>query len=1275
MAILELRLFDIDSYIDGNDDPKKGTFSLMTNNATSGEVNYKSDDTGSDDSSKTSAIYLMSKAGTICQYKFYISNISFRKKMYQPTEIIAVIDVYPVGNGQSAPTWSPIAKDYLCQTFQNHKASLLSLKDMDTTETAKEVIGDDYYIYEVQPHYKPDRMNITMKVYSLDKILTLTTTSQSFIAKKLCADILKTELAKYPKPYDAGSHIEYNDTHLQILRYTDKKNRTSEHIFPYLVQYNESFYDMICRTANRWGEFLYYENGKLNVGCNSSAAGTSVTNWCDLDYIDIEADQKSEKSDVYAADAVYDDHILNAEIKKDPIVIKNLLESSIKDGRDKWIVGLFSKFFSNTKNMFAFAGDLAFDEVYNHLAADDNVSYLNKKHNKKYFGSSSPQEQYGYEGSPKRFNQFSELDSKFNESKYRNVVKNELEASKRGIKLNFDTTYPNVKLGDVIKTTGDNDNSAEKFIVVEVNCTTHLTYILKDEVEIVVRDESPVLHFEVKAIGMKTEKEDGDPATVFFPTMLPSGHIRFSGPQLATVTDANDPISKTRVRVMFDSWQTIERELDKNNKPTGPIKEESKAASSPWLVYASAASNQGNGLFGSHYEGDKVIVNFAHGNVERPYIIGSFAAAGNRVPNSTNELSCILTSPGGHALRLHDGAGAGLTAFIANTFSPLYNQITTFVPSLSGADIFSKVENSKAFEGGFTLGDKYGIYSITGSTEGRNVTIKSAWGDININAFTGISINAPNGDISIKGKNVKIEAGNNLELVSGTNVDFTKLKHGDSAAQTAVLTAAEIAVEAAKKLASKAKIIDLSLIRCAVEVVYRPVEGALTVRSNRFMKLEAGKSKCSYPTSAYTDEANTKKKQADEQAIRDGIKMQAGIVEMMAKITTFADKIESDFRADYNHLVDLYKGENGFWTLVEANRKYAKGYTDNHDVEICKSLAALKDVFWAKPPFAELTEDDLGFKECFSTDAADSVDEAVYNIVCPESGELLLDDYDNEYKNTQVFTRRKNARASILTAANELRKAVCSFMERSLISSDEVGLAFGWLLKNDTPANYKSAMTKAFSKKELGDSIFAAEPTNEMKEFTNRFDQNDLANKKKALKRKAAVLMMESLGFKDEWREKQPVAQDVANQAVQVQGNDGPVQVPAPVQMAAPERPFNEADVLNADKWNAYVDSIKSVPKLSAAKYEIAKKLLDSLLDIIDMNDFKYLANIGTEKNSWESAKNGSILFTHGGNTYSLADTISKIQIAGAENLLSLDDPDDSLNQFLTAIKNDMKSL
>ena len=40
--------------------------------------------------------------------------------------------------------------------------------------------------------------------------------------------------------------------------------------FPYLVQYNESFYDFLRRIAVRCGEFLYHENGKLTLGIEAS---------------------------------------------------------------------------------------------------------------------------------------------------------------------------------------------------------------------------------------------------------------------------------------------------------------------------------------------------------------------------------------------------------------------------------------------------------------------------------------------------------------------------------------------------------------------------------------------------------------------------------------------------------------------------------------------------------------------------------------------------------------------------------------------------------------------------------------------------------------------------------------------------------------------------------------------------------------------------------------------------------------------------------------------
>lgn len=43
-------------------------------------------------------------------------------------------------------------------------------------------------------------------------------------------------------------------------------SETKEFIQPYLVQYNESFFDFLVRVSNRCGEFLYYEDGYFNIG-------------------------------------------------------------------------------------------------------------------------------------------------------------------------------------------------------------------------------------------------------------------------------------------------------------------------------------------------------------------------------------------------------------------------------------------------------------------------------------------------------------------------------------------------------------------------------------------------------------------------------------------------------------------------------------------------------------------------------------------------------------------------------------------------------------------------------------------------------------------------------------------------------------------------------------------------------------------------------------------------------------------------------------------------
>ena len=60
---------------------------------------------------------------------------------------------------------------------------------------------------------------------------------------------------------------------MQLLKYQDSSSNTTkrdELRIPYLVQYNESFYNFMVRSANRFGEFLYFEDGKLNLGMQPS---------------------------------------------------------------------------------------------------------------------------------------------------------------------------------------------------------------------------------------------------------------------------------------------------------------------------------------------------------------------------------------------------------------------------------------------------------------------------------------------------------------------------------------------------------------------------------------------------------------------------------------------------------------------------------------------------------------------------------------------------------------------------------------------------------------------------------------------------------------------------------------------------------------------------------------------------------------------------------------------------------------------------------------------
>ena len=66
-----------------------------------------------------------------------------------------------------------------------------------------------------------------------------------------------------------------------------------------------------------------------------------------------------------------------------------------------------------------------------------------------------------------------------------------------------------------------------------------------DNQYVVIRVDMEKVCYKVTAIP-ESRVESAD--TTFYPTMIPEGHVRRSGVQLARVVDADDPLRQNRVR-------------------------------------------------------------------------------------------------------------------------------------------------------------------------------------------------------------------------------------------------------------------------------------------------------------------------------------------------------------------------------------------------------------------------------------------------------------------------------------------------------------------------------------------------------------------------------------------------------------------------------------------------------------------------------------------------------------------------------------------------------
>ena len=1163
---------------------------------TTGDITLATEQTSCD-------IYSQIKDGDskILKFSLALKEFSFHKKMYQPTEVLALVNITKA-QGENY-TYQRIGWTMLDKMFKHAK---VSLTDGDFT------IGNDYYVHEVLPHYQKDCMNVILKIYSVDKIMTIRQASRTFVAKKLFADILDKERLKYIRPWvvagvsdgidetmdkqantsnatdigegkskekDDHTHITVDTNNMKILRYGDKK---TEHIFPYLVQYNESFYDMLARTANRWGEFMFYEDNQLNIGYNAVApVAVDESEIKDIAIFDAETKQLSIGTDGEYDYSANNGGLVGKPVQKSPFIVKAQM-GAFGGMVDKWIINQLTAVFKNDKNLPTLIGNLLFDNLFNLGKEKAKIAKLNSDFDKKYEFDKKPgyADQYGSYNFAKKdedpnnkdaFQQFTELNSKYDDKKYISIVEKELTVGQKAIHIDYDTTHPKVKLGSIISFNDMN------FIVVEI---------------LGVKSASSDMTFQLVATAQ-------DPVDkIFYPSVIPAGHVRYAHPQPATITDADDPSpNKNRARVLF-AWQDKLLQKDEDGKMTSSTKE----LSSPWLNFAS--NQQGHPILGKHYPGNPVMVGFEEGNVERPYIMGGMGDVSGK-PNQ----DLTLSSPGEHMLSLTDGTGAGMQAFLAGAFSPLFKNFTQFMPNTVPTFNWDK---NKYFEGGFELTDRYGMYKVSGSTDGRNVSIASNWGDVKIDAFTGISISAPNGDVKISGKNVTIEAGNNLKLVSGTNVNYKLWKSKDTKKGTAAQLLMEVTAQVTKKLAATIMdVVDLTVVRSVVEIFFRPVEGSLTLKSNRFLKLEAGNNECKMPTNAFKPEVSKKKQEAiDKKAVKGITGIGPGMLKLVPTVATLAQNLSNNYVTKYNSCVDKLENLN---SAISELRAVAKDVSigEKPPVNVCKTFEDLKNDLWNQEKDENWKEDKFDFTDQVSIEEGAQLTSATLTRILKREVKQ-----PNKAAKDAALAQRKEKRKNVVTTFNELRKQIYELTHLAPTAND-IETALGSAKLPTMPKDYKKKVLAAFDPKKLEKVPYYIVNDDDKALVQKIFIQQGMSVDAIILKRLALINLLEEFGFKDDTRRKL---------------KDGR---PDPKGTVPPKPTIeNLSDVT----WAAYVKSLSGIPPMDKdlSLGGALKGALSSALE--DQKDkMKFWKGI-SERKTWGDGKNGKILFATSKDTFCMND-------------------------------------
>ena len=895
--------------------------------------------------------------------------ITMNRQLYHPNEVIADI-VFA-----DEPTQQYLKDTFLgmkVQIVRYNKTKSLALTKDEEYKTEETLTG--FYVYDIQPLKQREQdFCVRLHIFSLDHQLTRRKYCRTYVAKRLFRDILleglngdsgeikkiesSTDWSKTSPAYNTtpatlpfafNTYFAANDevptTYDHLCAPIEDDNTTSfERIQPYLVQYNESFYEFMARTANRCGEFFFWDDGALRFGRTCDGATTlgkdmelvdeiedsdcldiyqtSVNQSSEFantyytmdDQNDIPQREKSSSSDSHPANysgikseltPAVTEYSYNEEINHDVYRTKlqkgNFTTQALESHGNEIRYGLtyLSKALRAT-SLFKMIGSIGAWAVFNEIIAAGRANGINKRENKRQFPEDEDdtiktphrtKEVSNNKDSNKKYTYKSPFTSAYvaghvNFNFYSTIRKREEELSGQLVVFNLANAML-LRIGNEITY---NDN---KYIVVQIkdNPATNPSLgsrfaEIEPDMEAPFKDMGNAV-MQVVAIPVYSYQNPNNTSqtiTEYYPPLRPEGHVRYSKPQKAFVADFHDPQKVGRVRIRYP-WES------------------SSSEASPWIQALAPVATPGGGVACELQIGDEVLIDYESGNIERPFVAGSMYNRQNPAPFRRGDMAII--SKNGHGISFDDPLN--YKKFI-ESMAPVYGALR-FVGWLKDGGLSEEAGSDAELKlvGGTTISDAYGFYKIEMSTDQRKIDISCPFGKVNMDAFTGISIEAPNGDVNIRGQNISFEAGNNLRITSGMNVknweeydkDVTgwKVAHGLGSFLEGVWDSIHL--------------VDMDLLRKLVQVVLRPLNGTLEIKSYKYLVLEANGGQATIEANRY-NKKSTRTNLLESSATKSDFAALANIIQIIdLRVNEAMDEL-AKLQGEVNAKIDDYDDKIG----------------------------------------------------------------------------------------------------------------------------------------------------------------------------------------------------------------------------------------------------------------------------------------------------------------------------------------------------------------------------